>query len=78
MTAVTVNAVTTLPAGVRVKLTDRQAQLRALRVKAVGRGLYEVREPIQFKTGEVLDLDRDTLPKVIRDHLTPIAAAKAA
>jgi len=78
MTAVTVNAVITLPPGVRVKLTDRQAQLRAPQIKAVGRGLYEVHAPIQFKVGELIDLDCADLPKALRDHLTPVPVTKAA
>lgn len=78
MTAVTVNAVTTLPPGVRVKLTARQAQLRTPYLTVVGHGLYEVREPIQFKVGELLDLDCATLPKALRAHLTPVPVTKAA
>jgi hypothetical protein len=79
LTSVKVLQSATLPAGLKLRLVESQAQPRALRLKIVGKGLYEVQEPVQFKAGEVIDVDMTGLPKSLRDQLYPIqAAAKVA
>lgn len=79
LTSVKVMQAATLPAGLKLRLVDSQAQPRALRLKIVGKGLYEVQEPVQFKAGEVIDVEMAGLPKALRDQLRPMPeAAKSA
>lgn len=75
LTSIKVLHVTTLPAGVKLRLVDQQAQPRRLRLKSVGKGLYEVQEPVQFKVGETFDLDLAGLPKALLGHLTVVTGA---
>lgn len=62
-----------LNAGAQVKLSKEQAASRAHALTAQGKGVYLVRERIEFKAGEIFGLDGD-LPK----HLAELAAAKTA
>jgi hypothetical protein len=76
LTSVKVSHVATLPPGIKLRLSDAQAAPRALRLKAMGNGLYEVMESVQFKAGEVIDLDLTQLPKNLRNPLIPLPPAK--
>lgn len=75
MTSIKVSQVATLPAGVKLRLADRQAQPRHLRMESVGKGLYKVLEPVQFKVGETFDVELDGLPKALLGHLTVLQGA---
>lgn len=77
LTSVKVAVVTTFPAGVKLRLVDGQAAVRAHRLQRVGKGLYTVRDPVQFKAGELLDVDLAALPKALRDGLEPLPKTDA-
>ena len=75
MTSVKTQVITTVPAGAKLRLSDRQAAVRANRRKAISKGQYLVLEPVQFKAGEALGLDLKSLPKALRDGLIVVADA---
>lgn len=77
LTSVKVAAITTFPAGVKLRLADGQAAVRSKRLAVLGKGLYTVSEPVQFKAGEILDVDLSALPKSLRECLEPIKHDKA-
>lgn len=43
----------------RVKLTAAQAKPRAHALKALGGGVFEIVQPVEFKRGEVIEYDQD-------------------
>lgn len=77
LTSVKTQVITTFPAGVRLRLGDAQVVHRAARLRSVGKGLYDVLDPVQFKAGEVVGIDLKSLPKSIRNELEPLGEAQA-
>lgn len=72
LTSVKTQVITTFPAGVRLRLGEAQVIHRAARLRSVGKGLYDVLDPVQFKAGEIVGLDLKLLPKELRDGLEPL------
>lgn len=70
----TVDAALTLPKGTSLKLTKEQATLRAHRLKAIGKGVYTALDEIQFKHGEVIEIDAGVLPRMLQVPLAPPVA----
>lgn len=63
-------AAITLHAGAQLILSEAQAQRRKHLLEALGDGLYQVRQSVQFKAGETIETDQD-LPK----HLASLVEA---
>ena len=66
-------------AGAVLGLSEDQAAARGVALAPLGKGLYSVRHPVQFKAGEELAVDGE-LPKALADNLetvTKVARAKA-
>jgi len=55
--------------GGRIGLTDKQAQLRRSRLKAIDKGVYEITGPVEFKRGEAIGLE--TVDPYLRTILAP-------
>lgn len=69
LNSVKLHVITTFPAGVRIRLGDAQAASRSTRLRSVGKGMYDVLDPVQFKAGELVGIDVKLLPKSLRDGL---------
>ena len=57
-----------------IGLSDKQAGLREKKLKKVGKGRYEIMQPVQFKAGEIVSFDRP--PKPYLPVLAKLAADK--
>lgn len=69
----------TISSGI-LQLDKSQAASRAFALSDLGKGLYQVNKPVQFKRGEVFGYD-GPLPKAFADQLQDVdkkAAKKAA
>ena len=58
-----------------IGLSKEQAEVRKHALAASAPGLYEIRNTVGFKAGELIDLRFD-VPKSLRDALAPLAATK--
>lgn len=78
MNKVTITAIATFGAGTVLGLSEAQAAPRAHALKKIGNGRYEVQTSVQFKAGEIIELEGD-LPKAMGDVFVDEkqAAAKA-
>jgi hypothetical protein len=45
-----------------IGLSDKQAGLREKKLKKVGKGRYEILQPVQFKAGEIVSFDKPPKP----------------
>lgn len=73
----TVMAAITLHAGAQIIMSEAQALRRKHMVQHLGDNLYEVRLPVQFKAGEVIETDQE-LPKHMAALLDPAAVVREA
>ena len=72
--AVTAQEVVELPAGVTVKLSDRQAYLRQHAIEDLGKGAYLTEQTVQFKAGEELEIFEEDIQKM---HLKSFGLTEA-
>jgi len=68
MIKVRVLSAVTFAAGTRLALDPRQAGARQHAVRPLGKGLFEVSQPVQFKAGETLGVESD-VPKALFEAL---------
>ena len=60
----------------KVKLNKKQAEDRSNSVKQVSGTVYEIVQPIEFKRGETLEMNREVLTKVALASVEPVDAAE--
>lgn len=60
--------------GALLGLTEAQFLPRAKSLRAIGPDLYEVKSPIEFKAGELLDASIEDVPKHLRENIQIIGA----
>lgn len=78
LTRVIVKSAFIIPPGVTLRLNDAQASARKDALQANGKGLYTVKKPVQFKSGETMDIGLAALPKILQECVTPLVAEIAA
>ena len=62
--------------GGRVGLSEDQAHRRRMSIKPIGRDVYEVMRPVEFKAGEIIGLD--AVSKSMGGYVDDLAAAARA
>ena len=56
----------------RIKLNKKQAADRSHAVKRISGYVYEICQPVEFKNGETITVNREVLNKVVLGAVTPV------
>lgn len=63
--------------GVVLKLTEEQSSIRQHALIKKGKNVFEVKEPIQFKHAEVINLVKGTLSRFLEERLEEVQKKEA-
>lgn len=67
----------TFPAGIRLVLSQEQAEARIAALQEAGKGVYIATQPVQFKAGEVIGMSGE-MPKALGELVVRPHAKRAA
>ena len=59
----------TFGVGMRLRLSDAQSSVRVLSLLKRGNDIFEVRHPVEFKQGEIIEVMNGNISRLLEGHL---------